>query len=236
MVYAVYGICSRKQVFKALTIGGEADMPDHESDDPDLTTSKGKNQIAAKKRNAAAMANLTMAFNSEATMGLVFKAKTQDWPSGLAHLVVSALFKKYQPQDTITRVELRQRLSAVRMKKKKSEDPATLFEQISSIEYKYNTSTKHIDEEDLIAVILDAAPMEYQSILTTEQRMKGASVTLSDLEVVMSQYWRQTKSTRDKNGGENDDSEFSLAAAFNRKSNNRHKRFEGKCFNPVQCH
>jgi hypothetical protein len=88
-------------------------------------------------------------------MGLVFKAKTTEWPDGLAHLVVSALFKKYQPQDTITRVELRQQLSAVKMKKSKV--PATLFEQLSSVENKHNTDTKHIEEEDLIlAVVLDA--------------------------------------------------------------------------------
>jgi hypothetical protein len=62
---------------------------------------------------------------------------------------------------------------------KKNEDLTTLFEQISSIEKKYNTSTSHIEEEDLIAVVLDAAPQEYQSLLTTEQCIKGASITLS---------------------------------------------------------
>jgi hypothetical protein len=89
---------------------------------------------------------------------------------------VSALFKKYQPQDVITRVELRQQLSAVKMKS--NEDPATLFEQLSSIENRYNTSTKKIEEEDMIAVVLDAAPTEYQAILTAEQQIKGASVNL----------------------------------------------------------
>ena len=49
------------------------------------------------------------------------------------------------------------------------EDPATLFEQLSSIENKCDTSTRQIDEEDLIAVILDAAPKEYKSVLTAEQ-------------------------------------------------------------------
>jgi hypothetical protein len=201
---------------EALTIGGEAVLPTKEADVPDLTTTVGKEQAAAVKRNAIAMANLTMAFTSEATMGLVFKAKTTEWPSGLAHLVVSGLNKKYNPQDTISRVELRQRLSAIRMKK--NEDPTTLFEQISSIENKYNTSTRHIEEEDLIAVVLDAAPQEYQSLLTTEQRIKGASITLSDLDVIMGQYWRQTKSAREKSGTSGDDSEFSLTT------------FDGKCF------
>jgi hypothetical protein len=243
---------------EALTIGGEAVLLTREADVPDLTTTVGKEQAAAVKRNAIAMANLTMAFTSEATMGLLFKAKTTEWPSGWAHLVVSGLNKKYNPQDTISRVELRQRLSAIRMKKNK--DPTTLFEQIISIENKFNTSTRHIEEEDLIVVILDAAPQEYQSLLTTEQRIKGASITLSNLEVVMGQFWCQTKSAREKSGNSGDDLEFSLATFdgkcfrcgkyghmgkncpedsknmikdsknTNNKSNNHKKRFNGKCF------
>jgi hypothetical protein len=184
---------------EVLTIGGESVLPIREAEVPDLTMTTGKEEAAAMKQNAIAMVNLMMAFKSEATMGLVlFKAKTQDWPSGLAHLVMSGLNKKYNPHNTISRVELRQCLSAIRMKK--NEDPATLFEQISSIKYKFNMSARHIEEEDLIALVLDAAPQEYQSLLTAEQRIKGAGITLSNLEVVMGQYWRQTKSAREKSG------------------------------------
>jgi hypothetical protein len=112
---------------------------------------------------------------------------------------------------------------------------------------------RHIKEEDLIAVIFDTAPQEYQIILTTEQCIKGASITLSNLEVVMEQYWHQTKSAREKSGTSGDDLEFSLATfdgtCFrcdekghmgrncpndpknkNNKSNNHKKQFHGKCF------
>ena len=200
---------------EALMIGGEPDLPANESDVIDLKTPAGLLSSAAKKRNALAMASLTMAFLSEATLGLVYKAKTTAWPSGLAHLVVAALYKKYQPQDIITRVEMRQKLNGVRMKR--GQDPSTLFEQISAIENRYNTSARKIDEEDLIAVVLDSAPVEYQGLLTAEERLKGTTLALSDLETVMEQYWRQTTSARTKNG--DDDSEFSLTA------------FTGKCFN-----
>lgn len=92
----------------------------------------------------------------EATIGLVYKAMSAYCPaSGLAHLVVAALFKKYRPQDIITRVELSQMLNGI--KTKKGKDPAMLFEQISSIENKYNMVLKKIDKEDLISVVLDAA-------------------------------------------------------------------------------
>ena len=116
---------------EALTVGGEADLPASESTMLDETTPDSKLAAAAKKRNAIAMVSFTMAFTSEGTMGLVYKANTTNWPNGLAHMVVTSLAKKYQPQDTITRVELRQQLNKIKMKK--NEDPAKLFEQISQI-------------------------------------------------------------------------------------------------------
>ena len=137
----------------ALKTGGETDLPATETTTIDETTDRGKLALAAKKRNAIAVANLTMAFTTDGTMALVYKAKTNAWPSGLAHLIATALKNKYQPQDTMTRVELRHQLNKVKLKK--GADPATLFEQISSIENKYNTATRIIDKEDLIAVVID---------------------------------------------------------------------------------
>ena len=172
---------------EALVVGGEADMPASESMVIDETTPAGKLEAAAKKRNAIAMASFTMSFTSEGTMGLVYKAKTTTWPCGLVHTVVAALAKKYQPQDTITRVKLRQKLNKIKMKK--NEDPAKLFEQISQIENKYNTAAFTIDSADLIAVVLDAAPKEYQAVLTAKQRRQGVNLTINNLEVMMNQHW-----------------------------------------------
>jgi hypothetical protein len=201
---------------QALKVGGETNLPAKEDDAMDISTDVGKLQSAAVRRNAIAMANLTMAFTSEATINLVCKAMTAEWPTGLAHLVVAAMFKKCRPQDTITRVELRQVLNNIKMKK--SKDPATLFEQICSIANKYNTATKKIDEDDLIAVVLDAAPSEYQALLTSERRRLGTSLKIDDLEAIMGQHWRQTHSPIDKSGKELDDTEIVLTT------------FDGCCF------
>jgi hypothetical protein len=77
------------QFTQALKTGGKTSMPARDDDVVDATTHP---QVAkAKKRNAIAMANLTMAFTSEMTMGLVYKAQAEEWPGGLAHLVVAAL-------------------------------------------------------------------------------------------------------------------------------------------------
>jgi len=85
---------------------------------------------------------------------------------------------------------MRQMLNKVTMKKEQG--ASTLFEQLSAIQNHYNTATRQINEEDLIAVVLDAAPDEYKSILTSEQRLKGNRLKLGDLEEVMNQHWQQT--------------------------------------------
>lgn len=95
----------------ALATGGEATLPAREDAVIDEATPAGVLSAAAKKRNAIAVAQLTMAFTSNGTMALVYEAVTDEWPSGLAHRIVAALKQKYQPQDTMTRVELRQRLN-----------------------------------------------------------------------------------------------------------------------------
>jgi hypothetical protein len=42
---------------------------------------------------------------------------------------------------------------------KKNQEPAVLFEQISAVENRYNSAAgNQVSKEDLIAVILDAAP------------------------------------------------------------------------------
>jgi hypothetical protein len=173
------------------------------------------NMPTTMNRNAIAISNLTLAFSTEAMMGLVYKAMTTSFPSGLAYMVVEALFKKFRPQDTITRVELRQMLNSIKMKK--GSDPASLFEQISSVENRFNIGTRgRIDQDDLIAVVLDAAPQEYQALLTGEQRRRATLLTIEDLEMVMNQYWRQTNKEREQN---DEESEVTLAI------------FEGFCYN-----
>jgi hypothetical protein len=169
--------------------GGEQAMPPTVMAAIDEATDAGKVSAAALRRNAVAMAHFTMAFYTEARMGIVYMAQSTDCPTGLAHLVVKFFFKKYTPADTISRVELRQKLNKVSMKK--GDDPAVIFEQISSIRNQFNNALITIDNDNLIAVVLDAATVEYQSVLTSEQRNKGANLTIGYLESAMTQQWRQ---------------------------------------------
>jgi hypothetical protein len=92
------------------------DMPSSNVVLIDETTPTEKLQKAAVKRNTIAMANFTMAFTTEGTISLIYKAETSAWPNGLASLVTNVSKAKYMPNDTVTRVELRQMLNKVSMK------------------------------------------------------------------------------------------------------------------------
>jgi hypothetical protein len=69
---------------------------------------------------------------------------------------------------------MRTRLSQVSMKNE--DDPRVLFSQLASIQSAYNNTTRKIDQDDLIAVVLEKSPEKYKSVLTAEQRVKGATL------------------------------------------------------------
>jgi hypothetical protein len=121
-------------------------------------------------------------------MRLISRSKTKEWPKGLAHLVVCKLNKKFKPKDIITKVEIRQKLNQVNMKKES--DPAILFELLAVIEDQYD-GIGVTEEANLIAIVLDVATNKYQAVLTSEQSSKGDNLTLQDLETVMTQHYCQ---------------------------------------------
>eukprot|EP00957_Ditylum_brightwellii_P098375 7495392-Ditylum_brightwellii.AAC.1 len=67
-----------------------------------------------------------MAFTTSGSMALIKEYKNIDWPKGLAYKVIEKLQAKHQPQDTISRVELRNNLKGVKMGTK--DDPQELFD------------------------------------------------------------------------------------------------------------
>jgi hypothetical protein len=126
---------------------------------------------AAKERNLLAMANLTMVFQTENLFGLIYKTMSNDCSAGLAYEILVRIFKNYSPDNRISKVKLRSMVNGVSMKD--AEDPSKLFEQLTAIQNRYDTVAHQIDKEGLIAVVLGAAPKEYLSVITCEQRVKG---------------------------------------------------------------
>ena len=91
--YKLKAYAALKEFLPALQDGGEPDMPNDEATPLNARTDAG--QVAAKKRNAMAMAAFTMAFTTASAMMFVRKACNINWPSGLAHVIVKELFKKF---------------------------------------------------------------------------------------------------------------------------------------------
>ena len=157
----------------------EASLPDDELE----ATADTNEKKAARARNLKAMYYFTLTFQTEALMGMIFKAYTIKWPSGEAWKVVKTLFDKYGPKDTISCVELRLQLTKIGIKN--NESPSLLFKQISAIRNRFQNNSYNISEDELIAAPMAAAPDQYHSIVTSTQITKGNALTLQDVKMAM---------------------------------------------------
>ena len=193
-------VAKLKGFHKALLDGGDPDLPDYEDEAIDVSTAEGKRKQAAVRRNDVAISCFTMAFTTEALIGLIYKAQEDIWPNGLAYKVVEELKALYRPKDKISRVELRARLNKVKMND--SDNPRVMFEQLAAIQNMFKSSELEVDEEDLMAVILGQAPKAYANVLATEQQMRGDLLTLKDLEKAMTIHWRINGSVGGNASGE----------------------------------
>ena len=126
------------------------------------------------------MAQLTMAFETQALLSLADSAKSTAWPGGLAYKVISSLKEKYQPNDRIAVVELERKLNQVDLKE--YEDPKILFERIATIENEYRSTSSSLSNEDMITTVLEKAPGKYASILAMTQAANPTNLTLDDLQ------------------------------------------------------
>jgi hypothetical protein len=201
-----------KGFLQALQQDPDEDMPLDEAVVLDPNDAQEALQIAAKKRNALAVASFTMAFTTQTLMMYVQRATTEYWPGGLSHLIVRALFARYRPRDNISHVELRMMLNKVTMKN--GDSPEKLFEQLSEIENAYNNNGMHVDEADLMAIVFTEAPKNYQSVLSAVQLERGNKLSLGDLEAAMFQVWRQGNAVKNR---EEEKEEVALAAVEGKK-------------------
>ena len=197
-------------------------MPGSQSDADELAgvTVVDKKKLAAVSRNNAAMASLTLAFTTDELISIIMNAQSSEWPDGLACEVVKELLEKYKPEGIMSLVDEKIALHKIRMGQNK--DPAKLFNRIVAVETRFNTKTKKIKEEELIAVVLSQAPKTYQAVLTAEQRMRkqlGVTVTVNDLKEVMKEHFKLLNC-------EENDKEVTLHVndSEKKKSNNRNNR------------
>ena len=178
-------------------------LPEKEVSDDEIQSELTKEQQTAIKKNEIAMASFSIAFMTEKAMNIVYASCNKNWPEGEAYLVVRELMKRYQPLDTVSKIEMRQRLS--RIKLKRGMDPSILFETLTSIQNQFLGPGKHLPAEEIIAIVLDVATEEYRPCLTVEQKLKGDKLTVEDLERAMIEEYRQftrTQFRKDTSEGE----------------------------------
>jgi hypothetical protein len=78
-----------------------------------------------------AIASFTTTFTTHKAINMVFASATEGLNEGEAYLVVKELMKNYRPLDTVSKIEMRQQLSRIKMKK--GMYPSLLFERLISI-------------------------------------------------------------------------------------------------------
>ena len=135
----------------------EPDLPESETAALNTDVNVAEKQNMAKKRNAIAFANLTAALDSPSLIGILMRAQTTEWPSGLACNVIKQLFEKYEPKDTVSLIDmnhLKQKIGLTNMQG----NPQELFEQMAAIENQFKTV---IPEAEKVAMAIEKLPVEY---------------------------------------------------------------------------
>ena len=96
-----------------------------------------------------------------------------------------------------------------------------------------NTGAQKSPKEQLIAVVLQAAPNDCASALTGEQAKQGKNLELSHLRAVMNTHHRAVCEQTGKN---DDDDELALVGADGHKNHNLKQGKEGKKRFTGNCH
>jgi hypothetical protein len=92
--------------------------------------------------------------------------KRNNYPSGLAWLIVKAFHAQFKPQDTISAYELSGALWNIKMSPKES--PDVMVSRIAALKSYY--VVLDYDELQLIAVVSNAVTTEYMVIIAVEER------------------------------------------------------------------
>jgi hypothetical protein len=146
----------------ALSIKAEDGLPVTEEASEDETDV----QQGARKRNKSAVYYVTLAFTTDEAMEFYHKGVTDNYPSGLAWLIVKAFHAQFKPQDTISAYELSGALWNIKMSPKES--PDVMVSRIAALKSYY--VVLDYDELQLIAVVSNAVTTEYMVIIAVEER------------------------------------------------------------------
>ena len=154
-------------------------------DDPEGYLSE--KEKTAVEMNELAIACLTMSFMTDEDMQIIEQSATEDYPEGIARVVMKELQDLHRPMDRIAVIEAETEMRELRMSE--DEDPNKFFKALAVIQSKYSACKKY-DDESLISIVMSKAPACFHNILTQELRSKGNAVTLNDLKSALYIWWR----------------------------------------------
>ena len=143
--------------------------------DPDDAIKKV--QEKALKMNSLTVSSFAMAFTTDLFMELIEQSKTNEYPGGIAYVVVDRLKRKFRPTDRISAVEAEKELMQLKMK-----DPDEYFDKLATLKNKYKTNSKTFDNDKMIAATIAKAPKKYGSVCTSVIHEKGAGLKLEDIQ------------------------------------------------------
>ena len=109
---------------------------------------------------------------------ILVRAQTPDWPSGLVGMVVKQLFDKFEPQDTMSLIDMNHLKQQIGLKTLES-NPQTMFEQIAALENQFKTP---MSDSEKIAIAIKKFPALYQPVLTAKMRKEGGMLMASHIE------------------------------------------------------
>ena len=192
-----------KECHTALTDGGFY-LPNSDSELLDETTDADK--IKAKKCNAKAMFLLTMAMVEQEDLEEVTSTHSSQWTTGLAHVAWSNLKTIYEPDDTMTFVEVEEKKQAIKMANA-NEDPKVMFQKLQKIKKEYERLQEPISDTQLmVQAQIGAHPMYQQTVLNA---LAENNATLQTVKVAMAKHYRFVQV---RNGNKNK-AEVSLVVA-----------------------
>ena len=146
-------------------------------------------QKAVKKHYVITFSNLTTALDSPCLIGMLMRAQTTNWPSGLASMVVNQLFDKFKPHDMVLLIDMNQLKQCIGLQPPQS-NPQTMFDHIASLENQFKPT---MSDHEMIAIAIEKLPAEYQPVLTAEMRKEGSLLTAahqkSCLSVLAGSTW-----------------------------------------------
>ena len=101
-------------------------------------------------------------------------------------MVVKQLFDKFEPQDTLSFINMNRLEQHIALQTLES-NPQCLFEQMAALE---NQFKKRMDDSEKIAIAIEKLLVEYQPVLTAEMRKEGSLLMAQHIKNATFQHWQ----------------------------------------------